>query len=48
MLDYLWSWGAKVIRYTGEFDRTEWIFILVGAVIVGFICLRGFGSRKEY
>jgi hypothetical protein len=48
MLDYLWSIGRYVIRYTGEFDRTQWIFILVGAVIVGFLCLRGFGSRQNY
>jgi hypothetical protein len=48
MLDYLWSFGRVIIRYTGEFNRTEWIYILVGAVVVGFLCLRGFGSRKDY
>ncbi|MEQ8786944.1 MAG: hypothetical protein RIC55_11620 [Pirellulaceae bacterium] len=48
MLDYLWSIGRFIIRYTGEFDRTQWIFILIGAVVVGFLCLRGFGSRKDY
>jgi hypothetical protein len=48
MLNYLWDAGGRVIRLTGEFNRTQWIFILVGVVIAGFLCLRGFGSRKDY
>lgn len=48
MLNYLWDAGGKVMRYTGEFNRTQWIFILIGVVVVGFLCLRGFGSRSDY
>lgn len=48
MLEYLWNAGGRIIEVTGEFDRTQWIFILIGVVVVGFICLRGFGSRKAY
>jgi hypothetical protein len=48
MLEYLWDAGGRVMNYTGEFNRTQWIFILTGVVIVGFLCLRGFGSRKDY
>lgn len=29
-------------------DRQEWLMVLIGAVIVGFLALRGMGSRKEY
>jgi hypothetical protein len=29
-------------------SRQEWTLLFVGAVIVGFFCMRGFGSRSKY
>jgi len=29
-------------------NEQEWFLILVAGVVVGFICLRGFGSRSGY
>lgn len=48
MLKYLWDLGGHVIKMTGSLDRTQWIFVFVGVVIIGVVCMRGFGSRKNY
>ena len=37
-----------VFRLCGSLSRHEWIFVFVGALVLGFICMRGFGSRANY
>ncbi len=37
-----------VMNWLNSLDRQEWLLVLIGAVIVGFCCLRGMGSRKGY
>ena len=39
---------APLFRLGQNLDRQEWIAVFVVAVIVGFFCLRGFGSRTKY
>ena len=29
-------------------DRTQWIWLSIVVVVVGFVCMRGFGSRTNY
>ena len=29
-------------------DVHEWALVLIGVIVVGFFCLRGFGSRSDY
>jgi hypothetical protein len=29
-------------------DRQEWLTVLVAVTVVGFFCMRGFGSRSNY
>ncbi len=29
-------------------DRNAWLIVLIVALVVGTICLRGFGSRSDY
>ncbi len=31
-----------------QLNRTEWLILLTAVAIAGFLCLRGFGSRKNY
>lgn len=37
-----------LMRLINRMDMQEWALVLVGAIIVGFFCLRGFGSRSKY
>jgi hypothetical protein len=38
----------EAMRWVNQLDRQEWLFVLIGVVIVGLVCLRGFGSRSQY
>jgi hypothetical protein len=29
-------------------DRQQWIMVFFGALVLGFLCMRGFGSRTKY
>ena len=35
-------------RFCCSLSRQEWIVVFVGALIVGYFCMRGFGSRANY
>lgn len=37
-----------VLRYLETLSFREWLWVLIGVVAVGVICLRGFGSRSSY
>ena len=36
------------MRVVNSMGTQEWVLALVGVIIVGFFCLRGFGSRSKY
>jgi len=36
-----WSWVFSL-------SQGEWLVLLIGVMVVGFLCLRGFGSRAGY
>ena len=45
----MWSSAYHfVMRHVGHFNKQEWLFVLLGTVLLGFFCLRGFGSRSRY
>ena len=44
-MDDLWR---DVMRTVESMSVQHWILVLVAAIIVGFCCLRGFGSRSKY
>lgn len=37
-----------LMRHVERMDPQEWLLALIGVVIVGLICMRGFGSRSSY
>jgi len=37
-----------VLHWLYSLDRQGWFLVLCGAVVAGFFCLRGFGSRTDY
>ncbi len=36
------------VRYVERMGTQEWLLVFVVALIVGVICMRGFGSRSGY
>jgi hypothetical protein len=56
MLDDIWDrvrqFGFdvvhRVVAAADRLDRQEWLIVLAVVVGVGFLCLRGFGSRTNY
>jgi hypothetical protein len=39
---------TEVMRVITRWDTQEWTLVLVAAIVAGFFCLRGFGSRSGY
>jgi len=48
----MWDYVSKTIRWalhaTHGLDRSQWFLVLLGVLLLGFFCLRGFGSRSNY
>lgn len=44
-MGHLWR---EVMRVVNSMGTQEWVLVLVGVIVVGFFCLRGFGSRSQY
>ena len=37
-----------IFHYCASLNRQEWIYVSVGALVIGYFCMRGFGSRANY
>ena len=44
-MSHLWR---DAMRYIDRLDTQEWMFVLVGMIVLGLVCMRGFGSRSNY
>jgi hypothetical protein len=43
-----WRFIDKVTYHAGHLDRHQWIALSVLVLVLGFVCMRGFGSRNNY
>jgi hypothetical protein len=41
ILQTSWNWVSRL-------DKQEWLLLLIAVTALGFLCMRGFGSRKNY
>jgi hypothetical protein len=41
-------YSEPFFRFCYSLSRQEWIFVFVGALVIGYFCMRGFGSRANY
>jgi hypothetical protein len=41
ILQTSWSWISSL-------NKEEWLLLLIVVTALGFLCMRGFGSRKNY
>ena len=44
-MNRLWQDAIDLIDGMGT---QEWMLVLVGVIVLGFFCMRGFGSRSNY
>jgi len=44
----MWRYYDKLMLWLDTLNQTEWFLLLLGVLILGAMCLRGFGSRKNY
>lgn len=38
----------QMLGYANRLSSQQWLYVLIGVTIAGALCLRGFGSRKDY
>jgi hypothetical protein len=38
----------EILRWAMSLNRQEWLILLVAVTIIGFFCMRGYGSRNNY
>ena len=44
----MWGIYRDLMRIIQRMDPEEFFTLLVLAIVLGFLCLRGFGSRSSY
>jgi hypothetical protein len=37
-----------ILRYVDRMGLQQWLVVLAVVIVVGVICMRGFGSRSKY
>jgi hypothetical protein len=48
MLAPYWHKIERLFHFSGEPNREQWIIISVVVLLVGLVCMKGFGSRSQY
>ena len=48
MWDYVSRYADELGHMLHRLDRIQWLIVFVAALVIGFLCMRGFGSRKYY
>ncbi len=48
MADFVYRSLDQLTRHAGHFDRQHWVLLSVVVLVMGLICMRGFGSRTNY
>jgi hypothetical protein len=48
MADMVWRYLDQLTSYAGTFERQHWVLLSVAVLVMGLICMRGFGSRNNY
>lgn len=45
----IWKQGYNaMMSWALSLNRQEWLIVLVAVTVLGFFCMRGYGSRNNY
>jgi hypothetical protein len=47
-MDRVWHYLDVVSRSASQLDRQHWVILSVLVLVLGLVCMRGFGSRNNY
>jgi hypothetical protein len=45
---FFWQSYQSIMRWVLSLNKQEWLALLVVVTVVGFLCMRGYGSRNNY
>jgi hypothetical protein len=48
MPDQLWRYIDTITRTASQLDRQQWVILSILVLVLGMVCMRGFGSRNNY
>jgi len=48
MRQYYQEFCSEAMRWIDQMTTTHWFLVLVIVVVIGCVCMRGFGSRSNY
>lgn len=48
LLEIVLEWCDGTLDYLSQLDVKEWLILFAAMIVVGAICMRGFGSRHQY
>ncbi len=40
--------ASEVLSFINQMEPRHWVFALAAVIIVGFVCMKGVGSRTQY
>ena len=44
----MWNYYQQTVDWLFRLDSQEWFLAMCAALVIGFLALRGFGSRSNY
>ena len=44
----MWRFYQEALRFVTRLNSEEYLLLLLATIVLGFFCLRGFGSRSHY
>ncbi|MCX7425776.1 MAG: hypothetical protein NTW96_09180 [Planctomycetia bacterium] len=44
----MWRFYQEALRFVTRMNSEEYLLLLLATIVLGFFCLRGFGSRSHY
>lgn len=42
------SYFREILRFIDRLGPTEWVLVLGVVIVIGLVCMKGFGSRSNY
>lgn len=37
-----------LMQWIDHMERTQWLLVLAGAILIGILCMRGIGARSHF
>jgi hypothetical protein len=48
MMNYLNDLYYQLLNYANRLTPQQWVMVLTVTLVLGMLCLRGYGSRSNY